>query len=348
MRNSVKGVAMKRNIVKLILSCLMVTTLMLASCMSATPEEEEVTPPMPGEVTEQEEEVVVEEDEEEETQPIPSAVNEIQVDFETTCIRDVSEDTFTNRQVASRKEWHTCITNSVDENGMPVTGLGLTFTSELAFRRLMFSNLTTMAPPTYEWSFGNVPEGSQASADAGFEFVPTGPDSFPFIPGFDASRSVDKTIFTAPENQTLTVTVTPREKRNENLFIQVQADESYYTDAVIISTSGKNIKLSSDKHNLEVYDMPLKLNTPYSITVKIRVTPKVPKVEFMPYVGFNWGIDMPPHSEGTTKGSFLSFDVDGVGTWTWSAEGNYVWEWRNQAPNFLVGLHPRVSVIEND
>ena len=185
--------------------------------------------------------------------------------------------------------WRTHLENSPDESGLPVTGLGLTFTTERAFDIYGWEKLTKMGPPAYGWSFSDILEGDQASAEAGFVW---GRNRFPMTPGFDASRLFDKTEFSVPDTQTLTITVTPREEKTGKPHIAVHTytpDSESLVDAVIISpTSGEHVKLSPDGHDLYIDEIPMELNTPWTITVTIRVTPKVPEVEFVPYVWVGW------------------------------------------------------------
>ncbi|MFQ5878963.1 MAG: hypothetical protein ACE5IZ_02155 [Dehalococcoidia bacterium] len=171
-----------------------------------------------------------------------------------------------------------------------------------------------------------MPEGAGVIGHVTF----TDPDASPvtFTPGFDASRSVDVTQFSGPDTQTLTITVTPRQVM-ERLGINVAAPENDLVNAVITSpTSGDDIDLSPDGHFLRINPTGLPLNTPWTITVTIQVTPKVPNVEFVPTVVVSTWDE--PLASGTTTGSSVSHTVDGMGTWTWSAQGSYEWQWREQ------------------
>jgi hypothetical protein len=113
---------------------------------------------------------------------------------------------------------------------MPADGIELDFATVNPFSILTDQYLIKMGPPAYTWSFGSLLDGSQVSADAGIVW---GKDRFSMVPGFDASRSFDKTEFSAPGTQTMTVTVTPREDKGGELFIRVLAKETAYVDAAI-------------------------------------------------------------------------------------------------------------------
>jgi len=253
--------------------------------------------------------------------------NEVGVDFFSNGHYAVPGDTFTNDEVTGSSEWAALVYNDWDETGAPLTALTLTLDSELEFDRVEDGNLVTMGPPAYEWSFGALPQGSQTYKNVRF----LTPDPFPvtFTPGFDASRTLDKTMFLQSEGtqtQTLTITVTPREAEllgeYYGWFIVVGADHEYsapdeydLVDAVIPGAG-------EDGHLLIMGVNGLELDKEWTTTFEIQVTPKVPQVEFMPCVRI-FCFEYIPFA--TSVGSSVSYPVDGVGTWMWSAEGSYVW-----------------------
>jgi hypothetical protein len=229
----------------------------------------------------------------------------------------VPEDTFVNGEVHGSTEWTTRLASL----GIPVRGLSLDLSSDLTFDYLTTANLSRLAPPTYEWSFGDVAEGSEAGADVALR--PT-PERFNFTPGFDASRSFDETEFSAPGVQTLTITVTPRAKRGE-LVVRVRAEEDAYVTPVITSpTSGDHHELSRDGHELTIYGMPVEVGVPLVISVTIGVIPKVAEIEFMASVWVGWRETL---DSGAVLGSSVSRTDDALGTRTWTAEGEYSWQW---------------------
>ncbi|MFQ5872210.1 MAG: hypothetical protein ACE5JL_00210 [Dehalococcoidia bacterium] len=259
-----------------------------------------------------------------------SAVNNVAALFRTAWIYDSSEDTFTNAQVTGRKWWQATLQNGPDETGAPVSALALSLESALAFDNLQRENLVTPGPPTYEWSFGDVPEGSGAGA-----WVDSLHDSNPvpvtFTPGFDASRSTDKSEFTGPDTQTLTITLTPREV-TEGFSVLVQAEENDMVNPVITSAEGEGILLRQEGHSLHIEPTGLQRGTNWAVTVTIEVTPKAPKVVFLPYVMIGWEGEVT--ASGAETGSSLSRPLgdlsDEAGTWTWSAEGTYEWRWEER------------------
>jgi len=249
--------------------------------------------------------------------------NKVHAYFDTSWVYGVPGDTFSNDEVTGRKEWRATIWNEPDETTAPVSAAELSLVSELVFDWAQEENRTTMGPPTYKWSFGDVPEESKAGAGMGF----ASPDPCPatFTPGFDASRSADITEFTAPGTQTLTITLTPRNVA-EGFHIRVAAWEDDLVKPVITSpVSGDGINLDPDGHWLDMLPTALEVGTTYTYNVTIEVTPKVPKVQFMPSVTIDWSEKI---ASGTERGSSVSCPAgDPVGTWTWSADGDYIWYW---------------------
>jgi hypothetical protein len=249
-----------------------------------------------------------------------SAVNTVAALFRTAWNYESPEDTFINSQVTGRKWWQVSMMSLPDETGAPVTALSLTLESAMAFDNLETDNLVTTGPP-------NVPEGSDAGV-----WVDSLHDSntvpVSFTPGFDASRSVDKTKFTEPDAQTLTITLTPQEV-TDGFRVLVQAEENDIVSTVITSpTSGDGIYLMPEGYSLHIDPTDLELNTTWTIDVTIQVTPKEPEVTFLPYVLIG---QQGMVASGSDSGNSLSHPVgdpsDGVGDWTWRADGLYEWEW---------------------
>jgi len=251
--------------------------------------------------------------------------NQVGANFGTEWVGESPGDIFTNGEITGQKLWRTDIHNRPDETGAPVVSANLSLDSDLAFNGIM-PDPATMGPPTYIWSFGDVSEDSGAFTQVLFE---SSPNPFPvsFTPGFDASRTADKIMFAGVDNQTLTITVTPRQDEQRHMF--VAAHEDGLVNPVITSpTSGGRFRLSSDGHKLDIDLTGLALDTPWSFNAVIEVTPKVAEVEFMPHVNIK---SVEPLASGITSGSSLSCTAgdpaDGIGTWEWNATGSYEWDW---------------------
>jgi len=263
-------------------------------------------------------------------------VNEVEARFTTDLNYGPWPDTFTNGDEISLswENWEAKMGNSPDGTGANVTALTLSLDSGVPFNEVSNGNLVTLEPPTYEWFFGDIPQGSgeeQAKARVGLvgkEYSPP----ITYTPGFDASRSVDKAEFFqsdgTQQTQVLTVTVTPRQRTE--LEIGLGADENDLISPLIISAiSGDGVAYPTDGHRVNICPITgLEPNTTWTLTVTFLVTPKKPKVKFIPYVEVGWNETI---ASGTTSGSSVSYPagdpVDEAGTWTWRAEGSYEWHW---------------------
>ena len=247
-------------------------------------------------------------------------VNEVNLEFATVYAYGVSENDFTNGEVIGYKDWSSALENK--DATSPVTDVELSLESTLTFERVD-PEPSTMGPPMYEWLFGDVPPESGVWANV----VPgdVASPSVPFTPGFDASRSVDKTHFTAPDTQNLTITAKPQEQM-EALFIDVEVEEDAYVKPIITSPTTdeeQGIWLWEGK-KLHIEIRNLDVGTPYTYNVTIELTPKVPEVEFMPHVNIGASDNI---ASGTAIGSLLYRTVPYLGTWTWSATSSHVWKW---------------------
>ena len=268
----------------------------------------------------------------------PTAINEttnnhIGVCFETRWEYQSLEDTFTNKEVSGSKHWFTMMSNEKDETEAAVTEIILTLESEQQFDWSDKENRIKTGPPIYEWAFGNVPQVAdlpQETTKVHVGFDRPGPLPVTFRPGFDASRKADKTEFSEPGIQVLTITLTPRVE-TEQFTIWVSAWENNLVNAVIVSPTSdeeQGIWLDPDGRWLDIWPTDLQLGTTWTVTVKIEVTPKVPNVEFMPSVNIHCLDEV---TSGTDMGSSISHlagePEEKLGTWTWKADGSYVWNW---------------------
>lgn len=256
------------------------------------------------------------------------AKNGVGTTFTTAWVYESPEDSFTNGQVTGHKWWQVNLRNNEDDTKAPVKQVSLKLDSALSFDNFNSEGLVSSGPPEYEWLYGDIPEWASAGTyiDSSSETVPV-----TFTPGFDASRSVDKTEFRKESTQTVTIRLTPRETV-EGFHILVQAEENDMVNPVITSpTSGEGINLSPDEHSLSIEPKGLELNKEWTVTATVRVTPKVLGLQYMPYVLIGSEETV---ASGTTSGSTISKPVgdpeDGVGTWTWRADGDYEWYWEER------------------
>ena len=141
--------------------------------------------------------------------------NQVEVGFWSNWDHRVYGDSFTNAEVSSRRGWRISdIINTPDETGEPIRGLRAKLDSQQDFDRVEEIDLVRRGPPTYEWFYGDISEDFVEhrlhATDAWVAFSRPTPDKL--APGFDVSRTFDKTGFTGPDTQTMTVTITPREE----------------------------------------------------------------------------------------------------------------------------------------
>ena len=254
-------------------------------------------------------------------------INDVLVESQTNWSYSSPEDSFTNSQVTGSRLWGARIQNRLYATGETLASANLTLASDLEFDSVYPEPVTT-GPPTYEWSFGEIPVGTSEGATV--SFVSSDPSPVTFTPGFDASRLVDKTIFTATDNQTITITATPREAI-DMFAMGVRANENEWVNPVITSCRPEDgsggdkftFNLSPDGHVLHMWQNDPVVDTKYTYVVAIEVTPKVDKVEFLPFVTV---LNLPKYSiaPGGT-GSSVAYAVERMGTWTWSSGGNYTW-----------------------
>jgi len=269
--------------------------------------------------------------------------NRIDVSFADELDYEISGNTFSNTEVTGKRRWRTNFTNWPDETGAPVIGLKVVLENELAFDGIERDKLIRTGPPIYEWYLGNVVEEPERQGWAWDAFVTLFHCPTRFSPGLDVSQSFDKTVFTSPDTQTMTVTLTPREEWVETISIFVHTDEYETVNPVIVSishTGGEEIKIMEDGHRSGIERIPVELNTPLIIIYTLQITPKVASIEYTP----NTGIHL--YRSGTLAGNTIrgnSFSyTNEAGTWTWSAEGDYVWHWAAQTPDYSVGFLERV------
>jgi len=247
----------------------------------------------------------------------------------TDCNFQTSGDDIVDEEVTGSYVFHTQVVNTPDETGQLVSEVRVRLDSELAFDLVPPSHLTKKGPPTYDWSFGDIGEGyvTAWSPDAVSGFRSGTKFAFPFKPGIEVHRSADKTRFFSSGIQNLTITVIPREKLR-HIDLCLHTCGNFLVDAVIVShNGGEDVEISSDGHNLGLNQIPVTIDSPWSITLQIRVTPRVPGVEYMPHVGIGPGKlkeDPEPPTVVTMTGSSVSVAND-AGTWTMSALGEYSW-----------------------
>jgi len=267
-----------------------------------------------------------------------SEVNTAEVSYSSWRFYTAPENTFDNHEVTGNTWWQADLWNLPDATGEPIAGAELSLDSNLTLdwdTPSIDASLFTEGPPTYEWDFGDVLEG-----EMGLMFVhPTNPADEvlgSFTPGFNASVSVDRVQFSEPGIQTLTITVEKVDpdayfllvvSSDVTSFTFLPIDEGDLVEAVMLppfpewteSVFPGGTGFIMDTMRIEPYETA-------TYELSIEVTPKVPRVEYKPAVLL---VSQGAYPERQSDpGSYHSFEVDSLGTWTWNAEGEYDWQWR--------------------
>jgi hypothetical protein len=265
---------------------------------------------------------------------------------------------FTNHEVLGVSHWSTHLQNTADDSHAPVYGLSLEFTAELETigKNIRQEYLVSAEHPVYKWVFGDVPEEPLQDVYIAEAYVQSG-EGFPvsFTPGFDASLSIDKTTFSNPDIQTITITIVPREPRNTNggadITVHAQGGtKGNVADAEIADplpgqyngSKDEIISVSPDRMDLFVTHLPLEENKPYSFSFTVKVDPREPNTKYMPYVSISWtpwlAASQGNMENSIARGNTLTWSIDKVGTWTWTANGEYELEWNGGSPMYMVNF----------
>jgi hypothetical protein len=221
--------------------------------------------------------------------------------------------------------------NEVDETSAPVREMRVTLASEQMFQ-VEQDRLTRMGPPVYEWSVGDIAEGMKRPEWPWDGFVDA-PSTVTFTPGMDISRSFDRTEFSEPGIQKLTLSITPRAPWIEEVEIFVHTDENELVDPIVLFIppgTGERTILTPDGHRSGVLYTSVEINTPLTIIYTIQVTPKESFVEYRPYTTIDFRRADEP-TRDVIQGSSFSHTNE-AGTWTVEAEGSYVWHWFASSP----------------
>ncbi len=261
-------------------------------------------------------------------------LNRLDVYFGTVAQGTFSGDNFTDQELQGGQSWLTYLMNTRDGSGAKASNVMLSLaTSRQINSRIPLpglqqrgSTMVTIGPPVYRWEVGDVPEYNPSEAVYQFgEQVGLNTGPVAYTPGFDIVRVIDRTVFESPGLQTIRVTVTPRQKYNSlRLAIYTRASSRTVTVKVVspASDASKRIYVTPEGDTLFMEQGPIPVNTSYTFEAILRVTPGVPKVEFIPETDMQ-AVTVTPL--GIVTAGTVSRVVPALGTWTWTAEGNYEW-----------------------
>ncbi|UCB42269.1 MAG: carboxypeptidase regulatory-like domain-containing protein [Dehalococcoidales bacterium] len=270
--------------------------------------------------------------------------------FATTLSYNQPGNDFTNGEVIGSRGWWNSIENRSDEAVMDLT---LDLNSELTLDNFSVPP-ETMGPSTYSWTFGTLPVGATIP---NIVFNEQNPSPVSYIPGFDASRTVDVPVFTESGTQILTVTVDPQETIN-SIMVQVtippnQIANTAYSDWAVTDDNGPvEHSVYQVGTSIVISQMSPDAGSIYTFKVWIEVDPNVAKTEFIPQVGVTVNKNMVFGPAGTS--SSLIHEVDGLGTWTVSAGEEHPWnvqEFENKSvvfPSSIYALGEISGSVQND
>ncbi len=228
------------------------------------------------------------------------------------------------------------LNNQGDSTGQPVTGSGPEGGPSLALEAISDAvdvnneYLTTGSTPgtDFTWDFPALAENNGLGSWANLGDIS-------FTPGFAVTRSADETVFgSAVGTQTLTLTITP-EEAIERLNINGNARpwggyEQYAAKIIDVAwvTEPPSGNLDFDENGFWAGVNNAEAYVTYSLVITTEVVSTLDgiNVTYMPDLHIS-----SQHTEATSSepevGSGLS-RVTAGGTWTWTASGTYLWNWR--------------------
>ena len=255
------------------------------------------------------------------TNAISQSTNDISILFATIQNYNAYGTSFTDSEVNGTESWSSNFANTIDSTNEVVNGLSVSLDSSKTFDGLS-PKPDLYGPPTYHWSFGDITQNPlpdwSPQAVVGLK-ASTSPVTFK--PGFDVSWSADKTIFSSPGIQTITLTLIPKETQNYN--IAFKARQTSFVKATInppIPDESGNIDLAADGSSLTIYKHQQPAGAVLKYTIAIQVTPNNQTVEFLPDISVSSSQDLWGEN---VSGSSFSRTIANVGTWTWTAQGDY-------------------------
>ncbi|HEY32768.1 MAG TPA: hypothetical protein G4O10_06645 [Dehalococcoidia bacterium] len=259
-------------------------------------------------------------------------INDVTVLFQKFLTYIPSGNEFINNgDVPGDISYATQIINAPDNTGEPVSNAMIELVPNEAFD---YTKPPVPGPP-YQWPLGSIINGDIRQVS-----VLNSEDSMPFDPGFNASCSADQTVFSQPDIQTLTITVTPQEEYVDMLIIDIFAGGDDNVIPKILSVDGADdVIIAQGGHRSMIVKLTPALEE-YTVTATIKVIPNMPQIKYRPTVRiYDPGLD--PSSFGVGYQDSIIYYMPEVGTWTWSADGLYQWTWLEG--NARAVLFPRDS-----
>ncbi len=268
----------------------------------------------------------------------PGITNEVLVNFIYTASYHNPDFTFTSHEVEGTGHLATHVQNTPDSSGAPIYGLTLDFETAMELGgNLTTANLKFSDDLHHVWAFSEVPEEPVRDVYMAEAYVESADGTISFTPPFDATIEFSETVFTAPGTQIVTITIVPHgQVSSPNLTVHVHPERGIasvklldYLPGPTQGQQGEEISVTSDSESMYISFLPLKDNEPYSFTFTLQVEPNRDQIDYVPWISIGCGAPNPDSllESGSQTGSSISYQIANVGTWTWSAIGEYDWNY---------------------
>jgi hypothetical protein len=241
----------------------------------------------------------------------------------------IDGDIFNNELVNGFKFWSSHIGNTADGSGSTMYNLTSTLNSVYDFL-WQEPGAQEHDKTLYNWSFGNVPENGTYGIAVGGDW-----DNTIFVdynPGFTVSRTISPRILQQDGQQVFTLQVTAKEEM-DHLRILISVNPNTLITPIIFETDATDLPESTDSYpgpnRWDVYLHHPQVDTLYTLqaVISVDIADGLGAVEYVPQVDIVCvnSTDIPQQ-----KSSSVTCDpeqLDGLGSWTWSADGDYLWNW---------------------
>jgi hypothetical protein len=240
----------------------------------------------------------------------------------------IDGDSFNNELVNGFKFWVSHMGNTADGSGSTMYNLTSTLDSIYNF---LWQEPGAQKPndKIYNWSFGDIPENGTYGIAVGGDWENT--IFVEYHPGFTASRTVNPRVLQQNGQQIFTLDVTPKEQMDQ-LKIRISVNANTFITPVIIGTDATTVPVHTDSYlgpnYWDVYFYNPVVDTEYTLqaVIDIDIADGIGAVEYVPQVDISC-VNSTYLSQQSSSVTCNPEQLDGLGSWTWSADGDYLWNW---------------------
>jgi hypothetical protein len=242
----------------------------------------------------------------------------------------VDGDDFNNESVNGFKFWASNMGNTNDGSGSTMYNLTSTLDSQYDFL-WQEPNAQMHEDNIYKWSFGNVPENGAYGMAVGGDWENT--IFVDYYPGFTASRSITPRILQQDGQQVFTLDVMAKETM-DYLRVLISVNPNTMITPIIIETDAISVPEQTDSYpgpnRWDIYLHHPQVDTLYTFKAVISadIADEIGAVEYVPQVDIVC-VNSTNHSQQSSSVTCNTDQLDGLGSWTWSADGDYLWNWVN-------------------